>query len=78
MEHYDVLIVGAGPAGSRTAYRMASAGYKVAIFEEKEQAGHKSCCTGIIGRECADLFDIDVDCVLREAGSARLFAPSGE
>ncbi|MFO8010447.1 MAG: NAD(P)/FAD-dependent oxidoreductase, partial [Dehalococcoidia bacterium] len=42
------------------------------------QAGHKSCCTGIIGRECADLFDIDVDCVLREAGSARLFAPSGE
>ncbi len=78
MNEYDVLIVGAGPAGSRVAYRLATFGYRVAVFEKHQQIGNKLCCTGIIGRECVELFDVDPSCVLQEAKSAKLFAPSGE
>lgn len=78
MNSYDVLIVGAGPAGSRVAYRLAELGYRVGVFEKHPQIGNKLCCTGIIGRECAELFEVDPSCVLKEAKSAKLFAPSGE
>jgi len=29
---YDVLVIGAGPAGSTTAERLATAGYDVAVL----------------------------------------------
>lgn len=75
---YDVLVIGAGPVGSRTAFRLAEQGYKVAVMERQAQPGHKLACTGIIGRECFEVFQIDQRCILQEARSARLFAPSGE
>ena len=34
VDRFDVAIVGAGPAGSRAAWRMAKAGARVAIFED--------------------------------------------
>ena len=78
MEHYDALVIGAGPAGSRAAHQLALQGYRTAVFEKSGTIGNKPCCTGIIGRECVDLFDIGSDCILQEANSAKLFAPSGE
>jgi len=78
MDYYDVLIIGAGPAGSRVAWRLAGLGYKVAVLEKHEGVGEHVCCTGIVSRECGELFDIPQDCILQAAHSARLFAPSGE
>ncbi|MBT9166064.1 MAG: Kynurenine 3-monooxygenase [Chloroflexi bacterium] len=81
MDCYDVLIIGAGPVGSRVACRLAGLGYRVAVFEEHEGIGEHVCCTGIISRECAQLAGINKvsdECVLEVAHSARLFAPSGE
>lgn len=78
MNHYNVLVIGGGPVGSRVAHQMAEAGRSVALFEKQREVGDGVCCTGIIGAECMRLFDIDSSCVLREARSARLFAPSGE
>ncbi|MFA4837241.1 MAG: FAD-dependent oxidoreductase, partial [Dehalococcoidia bacterium] len=78
MNSYDVLIIGAGPAGSRVAYKMAESGYRVAVFDKHQNGIGKVCCTGIIGKECFELFDIGSGSVLREAKSAKLFAPSGE
>ncbi|MDY6912664.1 MAG: NAD(P)/FAD-dependent oxidoreductase [Chloroflexota bacterium] len=78
MNNYDALIIGAGPAGNRVAYKLANLGHKVAVFEKHEKIGGKLCCTGIIGTECMDLFEIDRSCVLQHARSAKLFAPSGE
>ncbi|MCP4610378.1 MAG: geranylgeranyl reductase family protein, partial [Planctomycetes bacterium] len=78
MSDYDVLIVGAGPVGSRAAQRLADFGYRVAVFEKHQQIGHKLSCTGIIGRECAEKFEVDRSCFLQEAKSAKLFAPCGE
>jgi geranylgeranyl reductase family protein len=78
MDYYDVLIIGAGPTGSHVAWRLAGLGYKVAVLEEHERVGDHVCCTGIISRECGELFDVPQDCILQAANSARLFAPSGE
>jgi digeranylgeranylglycerophospholipid reductase len=78
MSDYDVLIVGAGSVGSRAAQRLAAFGYRVAVLEKNQQIGHKLSCTGIIGRECAELFEVDRSCFLQEAKSAKLFAPCGE
>jgi len=74
---YDVIIVGAGPAGSHAAYKLASSGYSVAVFEEKSASGLNICCTGIISTECFQSLDLGKDMILREVKSAKFFSPSG-
>lgn len=75
---YDVIIVGAGPAGSYAAYELASSGHSVAVFEEKSAPGLNVCCTGIISTECFDSVGVSTDIVLTAADSARFFSPSGK
>ena len=74
---YDVLVVGAGPTGSYVASRLAAAGRKVVVFEQNQRIGKATCCTGIVGKDCLDAFPVCSTAVLREARSARFFAPSG-
>ena len=49
MDHYDVAIVGAGPAGCRAAWRLAGAGARVAIFDGSHPR-EKPCGGGVTGR----------------------------
>jgi digeranylgeranylglycerophospholipid reductase len=76
-QFYDVIIVGAGPAGSYIAYELASLGYNVAVFEEKSASGLNVCCTGIISTECFQSLGLDTDVILTKLNSATLFFPSG-
>ncbi|MBI4186038.1 MAG: NAD(P)/FAD-dependent oxidoreductase [Chloroflexi bacterium] len=78
MRHYDAVIVGSGPTGSYLAWKLAGAGYRVAVLEREKRPGKKASCTGIISVECATSFAIDGDVVLRQARSARLYSPSGK
>ncbi len=75
---HDALIIGAGPAGSYIASRLASWGHKVIVLEQHERVGQAACCTGILGKECLDAFPIGREAILREAKSAKFFTPSGE
>lgn len=75
---YDVIVVGGGPAGSRTAARLAGMGHRVAVLEKEARAGTRTCCTGIIGRECARVYNIDDSVILKKASSAVIFSPSGK
>lgn len=75
---YDVIIVGGGPAGSRVAHGLGAKGHKVLVLEKNGQIGRKSACTGIIGRECAEAYDIEDRVILRKVNSASLFSPSGK
>jgi len=77
-QFYDVIIVGAGPAGSYTAYRLASSGYSVAVLEQKEAVGVGVCCTGIVSAECFDSFGVNPELILNRANSAKFFSPSGK
>jgi geranylgeranyl reductase family protein len=49
VEQFDVAIVGAGPAGSRCAWRLASAGARVALVDGSHPR-EKPCGGGITGR----------------------------
>ena len=73
----DVIVVGAGPAGSYVAYELASSGYSVGVFEEKSASGLNACCTGIISAECFRSLDPARDMILAEVKSAEFYSPSG-
>jgi geranylgeranyl reductase family protein len=75
---YDAIMVGGGPAGSHTAARLAGAGQSVLVLERKARPGEKVACTGIVGRECVETFNIDDSVILNRVKSASLFSPSGK
>jgi len=75
---YEVIVVGAGPAGSYAACELASAGHSVAVLEHKSAAGIDLCCTGIISAECFEAFGISTEVIIRKANSAKFFLPSGK
>jgi digeranylgeranylglycerophospholipid reductase len=76
-QFYDVIVVGAGPAGSYIACELASSGYSVAAFEQKAEPGLNACCTGIISAECLESLDPGKDTILTEVKSAEFHSPSG-
>ena len=47
MQHYDVIVVGAGPAGNAAAYDLARAGMRVALVEKQPLPRHKTCGGGM-------------------------------
>ena len=73
---YDVLVAGAGPAGNIAALKLAELGHHVGVVDYRTKIGDK-LCTGIIGRECADLYPPDPADIYHAARSAVLVAPSG-
>ena len=48
---YDVLVIGAGPAGSTAAECLAAEGIEVAVLEEHAVIGEPVDCTGVVGTE---------------------------
>jgi electron transfer flavoprotein-quinone oxidoreductase len=48
MEKYDVIIVGAGPAGIACAYTLAKAGIEAVVFERGDHPGAKNLIGGIL------------------------------
>lgn len=56
---YDVAVVGAGPAGSRTARDLARRGLRVALVEEHRQVGVPSHCSGLISPRTWALGEVD-------------------
>src|SRR6478735_1282510 len=50
MERFDVLVVGGGPAGSTTAYRLADAGVRVLLVDKATFPRDKPCGGGLTMR----------------------------
>jgi geranylgeranyl reductase family protein len=60
MERFDVLVVGAGPAGSTAAYRLASAGASVLLADKARFPRDKPCGGGLTMRAVRQLpFSVD-------------------
>ena len=57
----DVLVVGAGPAGSSAAWHLATAGLDVAVLEKARFPREKVCGDGLTPRGVKALADMGVD-----------------
>jgi menaquinone-9 beta-reductase len=57
-EPYDVLIVGAGPAGAAAAYWLAQRGRRVIAVEKKRFPREKTCGDGLTPRAVRQLHDL--------------------
>lgn len=75
MKTADVVVVGAGPSGLRTAARLAAAGLRVRVLERKPRAGAGVLCTGIVGLEVFDDFGLDRGSIVEELRTVRLVSP---
>jgi geranylgeranyl reductase family protein len=63
---YDVIIVGAGPAGTTTAYHLARAGFHVLILEKEKLPRYKPCA-GAVAARTLDILDFDISPALERA-----------
>ncbi|AUY48083.1 geranylgeranyl reductase family protein [Streptomyces sp. CB01881] len=66
-EHADVIVVGAGPAGSTAAYHLARTGLDVLLLEKSAFPREKVCGDGLTPRAVKQLVDLGID-VSEEAG----------
>ena len=58
-QSYDVIIVGAGPAGATLAYELAKRGIGVLVLEKEKLPRYKCCAGGVTGK-AAKLLDFDI------------------
>jgi geranylgeranyl reductase family protein len=74
---HDVVIVGAGPAGSTVADRLARAGVDVGMVEEHAVVGEPVDCTGVLGAEAIERFGLPERIVLGAIEAITLHSPGG-
>ncbi len=76
--HYDVIVVGGGPAGSTAARFAASRGAAVALLEKDREIGIPvRCAEGVGEHGLASLVEIQPHWIARRITGAVLIAPSG-
>ena len=73
----DVLIVGAGPAGSTAARTCASLGLRTILLEEHPEVGCPTHCTGKLSLHAFERFDIPASLIQTTLRAAGLYAPDG-
>ncbi|OPX78697.1 MAG: Digeranylgeranylglycerophospholipid reductase [Methanosaeta sp. PtaB.Bin039] len=74
----DVVVVGAGPAGSMAARHMAEKGLDVVMLEKRQEIGDPvRCAEGVSKTGLRSLTDPDPRWIAAEVRGARLHAPDG-
>ncbi len=74
-----IAVVGAGPAGLKTAMHLAKEGIDVTVLEEHEKVGEPCNCSGLISVEGAKRAELPLDeCLLNKISGAKIFAPNNE
>lgn len=77
MSEFDLLIVGAGPAGSFAAELLASRGAKVALFDGRPPAEPKACGGGVTAKALKAWPEL-LNAVGRQIDELYLYSPSGK
>jgi flavin-dependent dehydrogenase len=77
MDHFDVLIVGAGPAGSFAAERLARGGSRVALFDGRPPGEPKACGGGVTSKALRAWPHL-LEAVGRTIDELDMYSPSGK
>ncbi len=71
-----ITVVGAGPAGSFSAYLLAKAGFEVRVLEEHSRIGEPVACTGVVtGDVLSQRLKLPKELIINRIGKARITAP---
>ena len=76
LQHWDVVIVGAGPAGGRVATHFSERGHSVLMLEEHEEIGRPFQCAGLVTPNAMKEVGL-FHSVLEEVDGALIHGPSG-
>jgi digeranylgeranylglycerophospholipid reductase len=74
----DVVVVGAGPAGSSVAKFAGESGLDVLVLERKKKVGFPSPCAGYVSKLVSRYFSVDRGCIQQEVKNMKTYLPSGE
>jgi digeranylgeranylglycerophospholipid reductase len=79
MKKYDVIVVGAGPAGSLTARYAAKNGADVLMIEKRQEIGSPVRCGEAISKRWFDDVGIKPDSkwISNEVEGAKIISPDG-
>ena len=79
-DNYDVIVVGAGPAGTSTAKACAEHGLSVAVFDRSNEIGTpKRCGEGLSANSVKRLkLNIPSRCIAQKIYGAYVYAPDGK
>lgn len=75
---WDVIIVGAGPAGTSAAFVLAKAGIRTLILEKKREVGVPNHCGEGISHNVFDFLDVDEnrEWIVKRMKGAKVFFPN--
>ncbi|HVA73209.1 MAG TPA: geranylgeranyl reductase family protein [Acidimicrobiales bacterium] len=76
-DHYDALVVGAGPAGSIAALVLARAGARVALVDKARFPRDKACGDLVGPRGVQTLTDLGIEVAGPRVGDMEVVGPSG-
>ena len=75
MEHYDVIIVGAGPAGLSCAEVLAQSNLSILILEKKDEIGPKICAGGVT-RKIFRIYDLPDSLIEQKINKVTIHSPN--
>lgn len=77
-DEYDVIVIGAGPAGSITARTAAEQGCDVLLIEKRQEIGNPVRCGEGCNKDIIKSFiDLDPKWISAEVDGVRIFSPDG-
>jgi digeranylgeranylglycerophospholipid reductase len=72
---HDVIVIGAGPSGLNATAKLKSQGLDVLVLEKKTEIGKPVVCTGIVGQQVFEEFDLTEESVLTKIDKVQLTSP---
>jgi geranylgeranyl reductase family protein len=73
-----INIIGAGPAGSYSAYLLAKQGHSVRVYERDSEIGKPIQCTGILSDHFLSILKPSAEYIDNIVTKTRIYAPNGD
>ncbi len=77
---FEIIVIGAGPAGSRAARQLAESGFSVLLLEKRDRVGYPVRCAEAVGprTDVERFIELDDPLVSAEINGVKVVAPDGQ